>query len=373
VGGLESLVARDDLPIATTARAVLVLKAKAGGLSRNLGVAAGKRLIEAVRKGALRLATPADQLMFFDLLESQGPTDYALTQIAGQLRARQPQVRQAAHSLARRFGAKSAPLADLLWPAAFAPRTAFEDAVEDISTLARIDAAPRQERWEKLLAHPDPLVRAEAVRWWRGFKGRPEMVEVLSRQAPELVKTDASIKEDLASVLRHLDADAPDLDLPGPEKDKAALTRQTLAALSALSPGEKKKRAVLGQQVFERSACTKCHTTATETTPLAPSLKGSAVQKLDYLVESVLYPSKVIKTGFEAQTVVLKDGKVLSGLVKEEGAFLRVLGLDQDVRVAKADVESRAVTRVSIMPEGQEAQLSRRELVDLIAYLATLR
>ena len=50
-----------------------------------------------------------------------------------------------------------------------------------------------------------------------------------------------------------------------------------------------------------------------------------------------------------------------------------MLNLDKDVRIAKADVESRSVSRVSIMPEGQEAQLSRREFVDLIAYLATLK
>jgi hypothetical protein len=36
-------------------------------------------------------------------------------------------------------------------------------------------------------------------------------------------------------------------------------------------------------------------------------------------------------------------------------------------------VERRSVSRVSIMPEGQEAQLSRREFADLIAYLMTLR
>jgi putative heme-binding domain-containing protein len=87
----------------------------------------------------------------------------------------------------------------------------------------------------------------------------------------------------------------------------------------------------------------------------------------------VLYPSKVIKTGFESETVVTKEGKVLAGLVKDEGQFLRVLNLDRDERIARSDVERRSVSRVSIMPEGQEAQLSRREFADLIAYLMTLR
>src|SRR5205085_8584137 len=124
---------------------------------------------------------------------------------------------------------------------------------------------------------------------------------------------------------------------------------------------------------FERTGCTKCHTTATQTTPLAPSLKGIAAQKADYLVESVLFPSKVIKTGFETETITTKDGRTLSGLVKEEGDFLRVLNLDKDAKIAKSEVEERRLQKISIMPEGQEALMSRREFVDLLAYLQTLK
>ena len=136
---------------------------------------------------------------------------------------------------------------------------------------------------------------------------------------------------------------------------------------------DRPKRAAMGLQVFERNACTKCHTTATQTTLLAPSLKGIAAQKVDYLIESVLYPSKVIKTGFEAEQIELKNGKVLTGLVKDDGKFLRVLSLDKEERIARDEVESRATTKVSVMPDGQEATLSRREFVDLMLYLQTLK
>ena len=99
----------------------------------------------------------------------------------------------------------------------------------------------------------------------------------------------------------------------------------------------------------------------------------SATQKVDYLIESVLYPSKVIKTGFETETLITKDGRTLSGLVKEEAGFLRVLNLDNDVKIAKSDVEERRLQKISIMPEGQEVLMSRREFVDLLAYLQTLK
>jgi putative heme-binding domain-containing protein len=218
------------------------------------------------------------------------------------------------------------------------------------------------------------MVRAEAVRWWRGFKDRPTMTLALHLKSPDLVGGDPGIKEDLAAVYRHSGLpNNEELRLPAPEKDKDALTKYALKELAAMPAADRTKRAAMGLQVFERNACTKCHTTATQTTPLAPSLKGIAQQKVDYLIESVLYPSKIIKTGFESETVVTTDGKVHTGLVKDEGKTLRVLNLDRDVRIAKSDVESRSVARISIMPEGQEAELSRREFVDLIAYLATLK
>ncbi|HYT92810.1 MAG TPA: hypothetical protein VEL76_29100, partial [Gemmataceae bacterium] len=140
VPALEKLIARDDLPTATIAKAVLVLKAKAGGslAASKLSAAAGKRLIDAVEKGALRIASAADQLTIFEFLEAEGPTPFALKQIAGQLRSAQPALREAAHTLARRFGPKSAPLADPLWAGIHAPKAKFEDTVEQLSTLARI-------------------------------------------------------------------------------------------------------------------------------------------------------------------------------------------------------------------------------------------
>src|SRR6202011_1621276 len=119
-------------------------------------------------------------------------------------------------------------------------------------------------------------------------------------------------KEDLAFVIRYLRGKAP-----GPV-DKDALTKYALKELADMSALDRPKRAAMGLQVFERNACTKCHTTATQTTLLAPSLKGIAAQKIDYLIESVLYPSKIIKTGWETETIVTKAGKTYNGLVKEE-------------------------------------------------------
>ena len=145
-------------------------------------------------------------------------------------------------------------------------------------------------------------------------------------------------------------------------------------ALAKLPNNERPRRARAGRLVFERGACTKCHTSINQNTPLAPSLQGIGKgQKPEYLVESVLFPSKIIKTGFETERIVTKSGKMLTGLVKEDGAVLRVMNIDGEVRVPKADIEERMVQKISLMPEGQEKVLSKEEFLDLMAYLQSLR
>jgi putative heme-binding domain-containing protein len=84
-----------------------------------------------------------------------------------------------------------------------------------------------------------------------------------------------------------------------------------------------------------------------------PSLKGMARgQNVEHLVESVLYPSKVVKTGYETEIIVTKNGKMHTGLIKDEGAALRLLNIDGETRIAEADVETRGLQKVSLMPEG---------------------
>jgi putative heme-binding domain-containing protein len=373
VPALEKLIARDDVPTATVAKAFLILKAKAGPAYAVKAQGAGKRFIEAVEKGTLPIKTTTDQLVLFEFLESEGPTPFALKQIGGQLQSSNKEVRLAAHTLARRFGPKASSLAEPLWPSVLNPKTKFEDAIESLSTIARV-ARPDSSAWSQLLKHDDPMVRMEAVRWWRHLPGKTPYDHLADPK--QLLAKDARIADDLGMLLQKW-SPIEGLKLPGPEKDKDVLAKYVLKEIADIPDADRTKRAAMGLQVFERNACTKCHTTATATTLLAPSLKGIAQQKLDYLIESVLYPSKIIKTGWEVETIATKDGKVITGLVKDEGKSLRVIQamdyLGKPLMIDKASIEERSVSKISLMPDGQEATLSRREFVDLIAYLQTLK
>lgn len=365
---LEKLAMRDDVPPTVTGKAMLAYR----GIVGKLPPAAGKRFLEGVQKGTIALNNTADQLAVFELLETEGPTAFAIDHLGKAIRANNPQVKPAALALARRFGPKTAAVADSIWPSVLNPKSKSEETLDGLATLARIQSPAPVEPWTKLLHHADPVVRTDAVRWFRAFKDQPELTKVLAAQAPDLVKEDADLQDDLGTVLREVGLSSPAASDDG-KRDKAQLAKTTTELLGKWSQAEKTKHAQLGKSVFERALCTKCHTTVTQNTPLAPSLKGVGAQKLDYLVESILEPSKVIKTGFETEVLTTTAGKTLSGLVKDEGTHYRVQNADLDVRVSKKDVEERTVQKRSIMPDGQEALLSRREFVDLIAYLSTLK
>src|SRR5262249_22665477 len=174
VTAVQKLATRTDLPAAVTGRALLVLRAKSGAVSKEVIAAAGKRFLEAVEKGAVKIGGVSDQLLLLELLEAEGPSPFALKQVAGLLNG-QTQVRAAAHDVARKFGTKAAPLAETLWPRALDAKARVEDRIDVMATLVRIEAKPALEKWEKLLADASPAIRTEAVRDWRAFKDQPEM------------------------------------------------------------------------------------------------------------------------------------------------------------------------------------------------------
>ena len=89
-------------------------------------------------------------------------------------------------------------------------------------------------------------------------------------------------------------------------------------AKAARERGDAGRGAVLFFQPF--LTCAKCHDGETGT-QLGPDIaKAGKEATADYLVESVLSPSKVIKKGYETVTVVTTDGRSFTGLIAEEKA-----------------------------------------------------
>jgi putative heme-binding domain-containing protein len=154
------------------------------------------------------------------------------------------------------------------------------------------------------------------------------------------------------------------------EKQKARLAELE----PALTGGDAKR----GRAVFfgRKATCSTCHTVKTEGGHVGPDLtKIGSIRTARDLLEAVVFPSASIVRGYEPYVVATRDGRLLTGIFGREtaDAITLVNAERAEIRVPRTAIESIAPSRVSIMPQGMDAQLSKQELADLVAYLQSLR
>ena len=125
-----------------------------------------------------------------------------------------------------------------------------------------------------------------------------------------------------------------------------------------------------GRQLF-LSTCGVCHTFGYVGNAVGPGLAGANLGKLDYILENVLDPNAVIGKDYQLNVLRLKNGATLTGIVQFEDAqsFRLVLPGAAKFTVAKAEVASREVLPVSMMPEGLFDALPPQQVINLVAYL----
>ena len=146
---------------------------------------------------------------------------------------------------------------------------------------------------------------------------------------------------------------------------------------TALAGGDREK----GEKLFKEHAvaqCFRCHKVNGAGGDAGPDLTGFAAKKdRKYLLESLVNPSAAIAEGFQTVMVTLKNGDVQMGVIKAETADELTLQMPAPgippVKVKKADIASREASPASGMPPGMGEMLSRRDLRDILEYVASLK
>jgi putative heme-binding domain-containing protein len=130
-----------------------------------------------------------------------------------------------------------------------------------------------------------------------------------------------------------------------------------------------------GERVFRRSdtGCVQCHAVAGAGGQVGPDLRAiGASSPLDYVVESVLVPGKVIKEGYQTVIVATKKGDVFSGIKVKQGDGQMLVRDAQKEHVIPLDQVRKEREGGSLMPMGLADALTRQEFVDLVRFLSEL-
>ena len=242
-----------------------------------------------------------------------------------------------------------------------------------VRTLPKLGDA--RERLAGMLASADlPLgLRREALRGYTRQDGGAGAVLAMAREGK------------LASDLR---TEASTLLMGHPDW---GIRQQAAAVLPILKPGSGRPLpsyldlvnssgdAAKGREVFFRAgeaSCATCHRVQGRGRWVGPDLSTiGAKGSKDELLRSILNPSAAIGYNFRSTVAALADGRVLTGLAVEDTPDRLVLKTADGGRVAlkPSEVEERRTSDASLMPEGLAQAMSDADLVDLLAFLSSLR
>jgi putative heme-binding domain-containing protein len=126
----------------------------------------------------------------------------------------------------------------------------------------------------------------------------------------------------------------------------------------------------LGKIVFQNN-CSACHTYAGEGGEVGPDLSGVNNQPADALLLHTLVPNYEVLPAYQAISVETKDGKSVYGWLLSESDHSLTLrtAFGTEEPILRSNIISIHNSGLSLMPDGLEQTMSRKDLAHLIAYL----
>ena len=146
-----------------------------------------------------------------------------------------------------------------------------------------------------------------------------------------------------------------------------------------------------GERVFysEEIACSKCHTVRGKggygtTGEVGPDLTYVArTRSPQFIMQSILHPRAFIATEYETTTLIMRDGREITGrkrklfdrLENENEKAIQVLDESGKLWTTyfKTDIKESFTPKAGMMPENFAQILTVQQLHDLFAYLETLK
>jgi putative heme-binding domain-containing protein len=150
-----------------------------------------------------------------------------------------------------------------------------------------------------------------------------------------------------------------------PDKQKEMQRYTQIYRAGGSQPGEASR----GRVVYNK-VCAQCHTLFDEGGKVGPDITGANRADLNYLLETILDPNAVIPNDYRASTIETKDGRSITGIVKQQDDRSVTIATQTETLVLpRNEIGSIQLSELSMMPEGLLVPLQDQEVRDLIYYL----
>jgi putative heme-binding domain-containing protein len=133
-----------------------------------------------------------------------------------------------------------------------------------------------------------------------------------------------------------------------------------------------------GRAVFAagKGTCIACHKIGDLGRAIGPDLsKIGAIRTERDLLESILFPSNTLARDYEAHIIETSGGETITGVIRSHTAegLLVVDVAGQERNVPHGSITGNTTLTTSLMPMALDTTLTEQEMLDLVAYLRSLR
>src|SRR5262249_253793 len=126
---------------------------------------------------------------------------------------------------------------------------------------------------------------------------------------------------------------------------------------------------MLGRAIYAKT-CQSCHTLFAVGGKVGPDITGANRADLNYRPENVIAPSALLPKEYVATRIDLKNGRTVTGIVKERNANTwTVVTATETLTIARSEIDEFAESATSMMPDDQLKPFNDHEVRSLFAYL----
>ncbi len=135
----------------------------------------------------------------------------------------------------------------------------------------------------------------------------------------------------------------------------------------------------IGARLFREATCQQCHRIGNEGGTVGPEMNGLLTRwKGDYraILREILDPSYRIDAKFAMHTVVTKDGKSLSGIVRsEDDRTISLLTNPESpaaVIISRSQIDEMVVSSTSMMPRALLDKFTHQEIREILSFITSV-